>query len=475
MTHSTKPTRVTGSIYFIVSVILIGTVSSILVFFIISFALDFLKKPLFEKEIYTPYPLDWNDYNNGFFALQGLNAPADSFDFYEIGRVKSHFYFLQNQKLREEVLPIPYQFERTSPDNFVSVDMSIKPFVFKHSSNRAGQRLFACNERMTNNLGAKVCLDKIDLEKIIQDNQILWGRFNKLPTYSNFQRPPTIVGQSALDASTFIALADIKAAQTILVQRNGNSNEALKEWARFMDFYSKISRMRTDPVEKAVYMLSFAGQERVLEEMLYNDPHLAVQHFDLIKRVLKPEGVSKFRGQTMLMDAWAEYDLYMYYKVYSASFGPVTDIRNKFYECFSRIDKLAELPPKVFFSQESRDFRCDNFQTYPIFESLFLTRGNPIGNFIYGMGYGGIFSSQKLVKNMHVIDARMRMTLLAVEILHKKIGQNKVVDYIQNVPVELQNPLTEGPFGWDENGQYLWFFDPTKPYKIVRFKLKIKE
>ncbi len=432
---------------------------------------DLFKKPVFEERLYAPYALNWGQ-NNGFFALEGLTAPANETDFYAVGRATTYQFFVKNEQLKK-IGNIPYAFDIPPKEGFVPVDTDYQPLEFKSLWPEKDKKDFSCLYLMDFDLKPDTCASFKDVESTIGSNKILWERFNKLPSYTEFQRPP--IGISGkMKGQSFIELARVKAAQIILMQQKGQSKEALEEWARFMQFYRRATEAKTGLLEKAIYMIVFGFHQKTLEKLVYNDPQLAVDYFDLITTTLNPQGVTMFHGQTMITDDLAGLDPFMP----SFRAGPAPGVRNKYYNCFLMMDKLTELPPKQFFFGATNHNPCPDINGNPsrtMFEMWFMTTGNPITNTIYGLLYPGLLKGQELIGNMHVTDTHMRMTLLGAKILHDKIPLDHIADFVQHAPVELQNPITESPFDWDAKGKYLYFIQPSTPDYQIKFRLNINK
>ena len=89
--------------------------------------------------------------------------------------------------------------------------------------------------------------------------------------------------------------------------------------------------------------------------------------------------------------------------------------------------------------------------------------------------FGSTLSGATLIGNMHIADAKMRMMVLGTQILKQNIPADEIAEFVMNAPPELQNPITELPFGWNEQSAYLWFDTPDKIIKRQMFRIKVEE
>ena len=431
-------------------------------------AIDIFSKPLSEEFMYKVYDVNWEE-NNGFFALEGLNAPPHIENFYEQGRVNTYQSFIQNERIKKaaninSTFPVPRL------ENFVGIPEKQMTLAFQSLKDTGQQKSLDCIYLMDKRT-SEPCMNEQDLETLIANNEVLWKRFNLLPDYTIFQRPP-IGGNDRMETSTFLQLVRTKAAYIVFLQEKGKTREALYEWKRFMELYQRIAGLNTNFFRKAVYMQAFSIQKNVLETLLYKSPELALDYFDVIKNTLNMHGISQFRGETLLFDDLSDTEPSLLFLGVGSSPG----IRNKTFLCFAHISNISTLSAASFFMQKSNEEICPTLQGsigHNLFRAAFTTPGNPITNTIYASQVMQANIVKNLIGNMYIQDAYMRMALLGINILNDNVSANDVGRYIQESPKGLWNPIEEKPYYWNEEGRYIYFMAPNNPGYQVKFRLKL--
>lgn len=429
---------------------------------------DLFKEPYLENEIYKPDITDWT-HDNGYFAFEGLSAPADTKDFVDFGRSFSYQNFLVIDDLKKQIKNFP-RFESPAANSFELVDRDFEPLDFQHTHETHKYNFFDCYDQIQKKDSDKICATDKDIVDTIAKNKILWDRFNQLPDFKDFQRPDIGI-HGMLRGQTLISLSSLKVADIIRLQKSGHSQEALNEWVRFEKFYRQLVEAKNTMVGKAIFMMVFGVHHQGLEKLLYNDPQLADNHYDLIAATLNPQGVSMFNAHKMFADDFSQAEIYLLPALY-----PSPGIRNKMFDCMKEQEALVSLPAVEFPFENISSNMCNNLQTQPINEiaqAVFLTTGNPITSIIQQLLYGGFIKGGELISNMHIKDAEMRMALLGAKIYKDNIAPKDIANYIQSAPIELQNPITQKPFEWDGNNNNLFFLDPNNDGKFKTFSINL--
>lgn len=463
-------------------------------FFPILLALNYVIRPSFDYSLYKPYEIDWGN-DNAFFALNGLTAPENIRNSYEYGKSLAYKDFKTLEFLKKEA-KIPYNFPAPSAKNFQQYEFDKSALMFKRLKGTGDiEKNFECMFDLNEAGPTQECATSADIETAINKNNILWERFNKLPDYKKFSTPPQkpdfldldkymtlphgkghfITGDVLFETFPFdndslVDLATLKAAQISLMQQQGKSEAALKEWLKFMKLYNQMIESRTTTIRKGIFMIVHGVHGRALETLLYNDPQLAQNHFDEIMTAIKPKGLNMFNASLLLSDNHMSYEPAFLYET-----GSSTGIQNKIYKCMPKAQRLTDLTAKEF-SKINLEKICPDIQVtdpWSLTSPTLKTPGNPIKNGIWGIMYGSNLSGASLIGNMHIADAKMRMMVLGTQILSQNIPADKIEEFVRSTSPELQNPITELSFGWNENSTYIWFDTPDKNMKKQIFRLNI--
>lgn len=439
---------------------------AIFLFFSTLVALDLFKQPSFEQALYLPYNVNWGD-DNGYFALEGLNAPADVSNFYTYGRNVAYQSFIALEELKKAA-HIPYGFSLPPRENFEKNPENAQRLEFKTPS--TGEKDFTCFAVLEVKSNT-VCASKEEVKQALAENDLLWSRFHKLAGYTDFSIPPQRIG-GLFRGQDLFRLSQLKSSDIIFMQQDGHSAQALDEWIHFMQLYRRMTMANNNMVTKAIFMIVHNHHAAMLETLLYNDPELARTRLDDIRKTLNPEGVKMFRGEAMLADDVAFIEPEILYAM-----GKSTGIRTKLYACIQALEEIARLSARAYFSRPDTRRFCPALQkdsTIDLLIELNLkTTGNPITNSIWGLVYSGTLKGTELISNMHIADAKLRMSLLGAEILHRNIPAEDITAFIQSAPQDLQNPVEEKPFHWDEEGAYLWMENPRNADIPYKFRLKL--
>lgn len=468
----------------------------IFLYFPILFVSNYLIPPSSNYSSYIPYEIDWGD-DNAFFALSGLSAPKEITNSYEYGRSFAYKEFLMMENIKKEV-GIPYLFDIPPAANFHKFTFDQPGIEFHQLKGARGiNKYFDCLFDFEEIGPSQECGTPEDLETSKRLNAIIWERFNDIPNYSKFSTPPPTPdeinlteylamtpghGYLFLNDFTFnkyplrgevvIELARLKAADIIQMQRQGKSEEALKEWLKFMKLYRQMTESKASIELKGVYLIIFGIHADILETLLYNDPELAKSFSDNIESALNPQGLQAFNGAAMMGDHYASFELTMMYET-----GKSTGIQNRINDCINLTANLPNLTAKEFFTVDISNL-CPSLQyddPGDIMKNISLTtQGNPVVNYLWAGMYRSHLIGTEFFGLMHARDAQLRMMVLGTQILSQNIPSDEIDEFVRNAPRELQNPIDESPFHWNAQNSYLWF-DPSGKLTERKFRLNLKD
>jgi hypothetical protein len=435
-------------------------------FFIFSF-IQILRtpalNPAYNEALYGGIEPVWE--NNSYFAMEGVSAPEGVSDFYQYGLKKA----AQNAtffSLLQERSGIDKKYIHDVPDLMdlpITIDES-QALKINDSDWKNLDCLYDIHEQKN-----EECASFSDWKEYIQQNKIMWDRFNRVPDFGDvFEPTPQLIGGRI---TNIIPLAELKAAHIIYLAENGRTRMAMYEWARFMDLYREMAASRGGFIFKAMIAVIINQHYKALEKLLYNAPDLGKIYKAETIEVLKNDGPI-FRDPYMLSDDLGYIEPIIPY------FGNLNAIKNDFYECIVGFKALAETPHDVFPFTNNNIVVCpmheekgalEEFVFYPIIKS-----GHFIPNATYALILGGMLKGHELIENFKIMQVRFRLAQLGVQILSNEITASEVESYIKSVPASLQNPITLQPFEWDNANQSVYFDHPDGNTRY-EFRLNLKD
>jgi hypothetical protein len=420
----------------------------------------------YDQYLYQRPATAWED--NAYFGLAGLDAPAAVQDFYTYGRAKaandSSKYVAYKKRIG-----IPFTNDVPNIDHSLAQEEGAKPIHFINE----GDDNWACIFNIEAIKSNQTCPAASDALKKIQDNQTLWTRFNTLPDYKNFSIPDQFIDPS-YDVTDLLSLAKLKAVSIIDLQNNGQSDAAVSEWARYMKLYLSMVETSSSLVHKATFLVLVTMQFDVIETLLYNEPSLALSHGDTIKQTLDVQNVNAFHADTLIADDWRILEPW-----WLGAMGRMPYQQRLTYACFEENKRIADLPAKQFFEKKGHDMCPEQYpEDYNILKA-FVQPGDPVTNIIQNIIMGGIVKGYGLIQNMHYQIADFKMATLGINIIQKDIRSEDTQDYLNASPENLQNPLTQLPFLWDEREGKIYYEDPDstakKSHRAFHLKTNLKK
>jgi hypothetical protein len=404
----------------------------------------------YNEIIYKRPATVWKD--NAYFALAGLDAPADVQNFYEFGRQEVIYHSGRYTRFKKEI-GVPYV------DDVPESDFSLKPDDISErlAFDDGGLELWGCFNNIAENLSLEDCSDKDKILELINANSQVWERFCTLPDYSVFSLPDKSLEEDFYSGSEFIDLARLNVIYILDLQAQGRSAQAMEEWLRYMDLYLKIINEPSNMVEKAVFLVVLGIQYHALEPLLYNDPGLVISYGDRVQKLFDITDVNYFGAGDLLANDWRVLEPAML-----SPTGVVHHHRKLLYKCVEENKTLASLPADEYFKMQ--DFELCHGIYGDIGDDMLtsvVSPGNPISNIIYYLVMGGVVKGGEIIANMYRFVADMKMATVAVELIRNDVAPEGVEDYLKTMPETYWNPITKSPFSWDEEKQQLYYFNPT--------------
>ena len=414
------------------------------------------KAPLdYDQVLYERGSVAWDD--NGYFALEGLNAPENITDSYQYGRsyvAKNAAKFSDYKKF----LKLP--FEDNIPDFEADYTFSDKEHLLRFNEdgdywNKEFKQCMLVIPRKWSAEDGKCNNDQV-IDHMINKNTALWERFNILPKYQVFEKPNMFIG-TRYSGSTLINLARLKAAQLVLLVKDGKGEQAINEWLRFMNFYRLMHSAHVSIVDRAIFTIVSSIHVNSLEALLYYAPEVVRLHGEEIIASLQTGTIGdEFRADTFLADDWRQIEPF-----FVGNIGVPNHIKRKLYRCFYANKQAASIPTREFPFQTYK--LCDESFNFldklpqSLFQVQLMEPGNPVTNMIMYLILGGVIKGEEMIANMHYQIVYAHMASSAIKLIQADVTYDDVQAYITAHSNEFNNPITGEPFEWDPEYKVLYY------------------
>ena|GEM_PF-5583862 len=420
--------------------------------------------------------------NNGFIALQGLNAPSDINDSYTWARDKYYASFLALHELKRQgkflaALP-PADIKLNIHPDFEEAKKS--PFSF--SDFNSDDIAFACGSlQEKNKIGSTPCLTREKIDELKKTYATEWKRFEQLPSYNTCTYIPKAHMSSLMNPQTFIDLTRLKSTDLFYKALDGKTDAAINEWAGYMNFFRKcLSGNQDDIVLSALYAINFNIILYSLNDILLEKPKSVTAHQHLINMALQP------LDETILVTPYLVTNDYL--SMASAIMAAQSSIEKSEHNIYESLPKLFGLAypsngflkdlqncankQKAFLQQPISQYVDRQYLIYcnkefpkDISSSDFWTKvattsGNPISNLINYFLVSGVLRSDDLAKNMRHTQGLMIMSRLGIDLAQREIPTEQLQSEINLAPPSLYDPFTNKPFRYDNDQHALYMNAP---------------
>ena len=404
--------------------------------------------PEFNAALYQNQTALWED--NAYFLLAGLASPPDAGDAYAHGRYQTWLGAVFYQRLRDHIgigteYDVPPAVER--PHDYAVPTRANRLELYGDTSGLyCFNRFFRMGEAER-----QICIRNADLHGMIWDNYILWGRFEKLPEYRNFSVPPELTG-ARFPRNTAQRLARMKAAHLVYIAAQGQTENAVEEWIRYMLLYRNMLESRGSVQDKSSYMIMAQIHFTAFEEIVYYAPEAVVARYDdIAELLLLDRDRPPLHADRLLADDWALTE-----PLLLSTPGANGTVRNKMYECLKPGLVLGRTPADIL-PERYRACSLRELTTRELIERAVLDPGNLFINSLHYLLYNGVLRGEEMILGIHTLAARWRMAVLGVAMLKDGVTPENASEYIAAAPEELKNPFTLKPFDWNEQTRSLYF------------------
>lgn len=313
-------------------------------------------------------------------------------------------------------------------------------------------------------LQMKGCLPFDQAPAVLAENRELLERYKQLhqmKTYSG-------LGWSYNQA--YLSVAKLAVAEIHVDLRKRDAASAYRKWRDQVFFARNTLRGPDTWVGKAVGVVAIGMSLPALENILLADPKLAKQHAAELRTLLRPEGIKGFNPEGIVR---AEYVLLrnalesepqqigdwpvdrLHWLAYHA--GQRERILNRYYFFARDYASILGLPWPQF-EKEVQRLR-DTFD-YP---SAWDISVDPFGSLFVADYVEGQLKTREMVRQMHILDGRLRLSTLLVRIVDERIADTAIAQFLESAGPDLFDPFTGKPMRWDPTQRTIYFPDPEYP------------
>jgi hypothetical protein len=265
----------------------------------------------------------------------------------------------------------------------------------------------------------------------------------------------------------FLTLLRLSVAEVQLALRRGEHEAAYRKWRDLLTFVKRRNRGTDTWVGKAIGLVAMGMTLPALESLLMANPNTARVHASELYELLRPEGVAAYdpdgivRAEFAMLrealeylppNAW-EQDRLHWLAFY---FGQKNRILNRYASLAPKYAAALRLP--WFESRKQMDLlRQDHL--YPSDGEFLL---DPFGSLFITNYMNGQLKAREMVRQMHIVDGRLRLATLLVRYINERIPDPQVPHFLASAGPELRNPFSGEPMRWDPKDRKIYFPDPEE-------------
>lgn len=314
------------------------------------------------------------------------------------------------------------------------------------------------------NLQMKGCLPFDQAPVVIAENREILERYKQLHQMRAYS------GLGWTNNQAYLSVTKLAVAEIHVDLQKRDAASAYRKW-RDQVFLARNTLRGPDTwVGKAVGLVVIGMSLPVLESILLADPKLAKQHASELKTLLRPEGIKGFNPEGIVR---AEYVLLrnafesepqqvgdwpvdrLHWLAYHV--GQRERILNRYYFFARDYAAILSLPWPLF---EKEVQRLRETFDYP---SAWDISVDPFGSLFLADYVEGQLKTRQMIRQMHIIDGRLRLSTLLVRIIDERIADTAIAQFLESAGPEFSDPFTGKPMRWDPKERTIYFPDPEYP------------
>lgn len=289
----------------------------------------------------------------------------------------------------------------------------------------------------------ETCVTKQEVAKLAEQNKLFLARYLQVLDYRHYKTLPNFIsagGQSLIDANKLLL------AELVANAQNGKPEKSLQTWLKLNAFYRRALADENTLVDKSILMVINGMVLDALPAIIDKKSELAKKFEADLSVALSPFPPAEYNLAGMMK---AEYFGTGHYIDFFGNY-----YKNKFLEFSKDIAKLGQFTSENLAS-EQRQF-SEKWGQDDFFRNI--DWADPIYGTVYNLLIGGVSVGNSLIESMHMVDARIAVLNLHVNLVANKVPQSQLSEYLNKLPAKFNNPLTEKPFIYSAEEGVIYFY-----------------
>ena len=309
---------------------------------------------------------------------------------------------------------------------------------------------------------AENCASKERINKLLEENKILIGRYKKLYQIPNWKGLTSSGGQTLLDINKLL-FADIK-----LDIDAGKYEVAYQKWKANTVFINHVLKQETTTIEKAIFLVIDGFNTGSLEYLLLKQPQIMNNNYQELRGLLKPVGLTRYNLQGMLRAEYYFLEDNLFRKLNAEKNVHDNYLRNRIYRVHNDFLNEAQKSPFTFKESQSKLHQRYYFGRYQFWNVDLL---DPQHSLISNMVINSFLHSFNLVASMQSKSGLTKLLNLKINIHQLKVADADIQTFLNSSGSEYFNPFTNKPMRWDAEKRMLVCDRPDSENKRIEVKL----
>lgn len=297
-----------------------------------------------------------------------------------------------------------------------------------------------CNSKDAIEYDFDNCTSANHIKDLIDKNKLLLDRYFALYKIMGWQGTTT-------NGQTFINLNRLLSAQIKRLISEGNSEKAYQLWKDNHVFLSRILGQEGTMIDRAILLVNDARNLQSLEYLIYKSPGIGLNHYEELRNLLKPEGLSRYNLKGLMRAEYTFLNSRLMRELEVEKSIHVEYMRNRIYR--SQLDFLhkAELPATTISASQQELAEKYKFSSIKTIVGTVLPHG--LSDILVNLIISGSSKGLYLIQSMHNKSALINLLDLSLSIKQQKIKSSHIQSYLNAEGKKFNCPFTERPMVYD--------------------------
>lgn len=317
--------------------------------------------------------------------------------------------------------------------------------------------------------GFKECLPFDKAPQVLADNRELLERYKRL---YHLERN---VAFGFLDRD-LISFAKLAVAEMRLDIQAGRYETAYAKWRDHLRFTLNYLRGQNNWVGKSIGMVDFGSSLPVIEDVLVRRPSLARVHYAELLELLQPQGIGLINPGGLARAQYLDLERYLrtlYMEVPELSdtidwlgwkLGQENRVLNRYLAYSMDYGNALDLPWPELPGALSK--LREQYVTLRWSDLI-----DPFGAILLLRQIHWQVEPTSTLRQAYILDGRLRLASLVVRIVGERVRDERIADFLVEVPAELTDPFSGRPMRWDAKHGRLYFVASDDGCEISAFRV----